>query len=205
MRIYPLLLLALLFACQGNETADLESVEVTDEYGNLERYQRRVSDYAREGWSLRISPEGEVIEAAHYVHDTLDGNRFLFFESGDTSVVETYRGGQFDGPYRVYREDGSLMLEGQFAANVREGEWRGYYPNGQLKEVVQFQDNAENGPFTEYHPNGKLKAEGYYREGDNEDGQLKLYNENGELTRRMDCRMGRCSTVWSADEVTATQ
>ncbi|MCB0636489.1 MAG: toxin-antitoxin system YwqK family antitoxin [Lewinella sp.] len=200
--LFTLVILAtLLAACKSNsKSAHLETVEETDEYGYLEVYQRRKSDFAREGWYQLINQDGVVIEAAQYEHDTLQGQRILFYDTGDTNIVETYHLGLFDGPYRVYREDGSLSVSGQFTNNVREGEWYGYYDNGAVKEIVMFQDNLENGAFTEYHPNGKLKAEGYYRDGDNEDGQLKIYNENGELVKRMDCDMGRCNTVWSADE-----
>ena len=79
------------------------------------------------------------------------------------------------------------------------GKWKGYYDNGALKEEVIFVNNQENGPFIEYYPNGKLKAEGTYLEGDYEQGELKLYNESGELIRRMNCEKGVCKTVWKAE------
>jgi antitoxin component YwqK of YwqJK toxin-antitoxin module len=77
-----------------------------------------------------------------------------------------------------------------------EGPWKRYYPSGQLMETVQFSNNEENGPFVEYYENGNLKAEGQYYHGDNEHGLLKLYAENGELIRKMECDSGRCRTIW---------
>lgn len=175
--------------------ADLEQVEKTDPYGNTERYTRRQSDYAKEGRYELISPEGHTLETAAYRNDTLHGTRVLYYETGDTQIVEQYVAGRFAGPYRAFYPDGELELEGQYIANAMEGIWKRYYENGQVMEEVQFQDNAENGPFKEYYENGNLKAEGYYKDGDNEHGMLKLYNEQGELDKLMNCQHGVCRTV----------
>ncbi|MFN7119390.1 MAG: toxin-antitoxin system YwqK family antitoxin [Saprospiraceae bacterium] len=176
-----------------------ETVETKDEAGNTIRYERRLNDYAKEGTYLKLNPNGKKLEEAQYKNDTLNGWRILYSENGDTSVAESYKNGAFDGAYRVFHENGKLKLVGQYANNEMMGVWKGYYDNGALKEEVHFEKNQENGPFVEYHPNGKLKAEGTYLNGDFEHGELKLYNENGELVRRMNCDKGVCKTVWSAE------
>jgi len=112
---------------------------------------------------------------------------------------ETYKRGTFSGPYRLFYPGGELKQSGKYRDNLMVGKWKGFYDNGQLKEVVQFENNEENGAFIEYHSNGKLKAEGSYLDGDYEHGELKLYDENGELERTMQCVKGRCSTTWSRD------
>jgi antitoxin component YwqK of YwqJK toxin-antitoxin module len=178
----------------------IEEVTEQDEFGNSIRFERRKADFAREGWSYTTSPDGVLVEVAHYQSDTLDGQRILFTTSGDTSIIENYRAGIFDGPYRLYHENGVLKQEGQYVNNEMTGLWKSYYDNGQLKESVAFSDNMENGPFIEYHPNGKLAAEGAYLNGDFEHGELKIYDEQGELLRTMQCVSGRCTTTWSAEE-----
>lgn len=178
---------------------DLEVVEKTDAYGNTERYTRRLDDYAKEGKYSKMSPEGNLIETANYQNDTLHGIRVIYYENGDTQIVEQYQQGIFAGPYLAYYQEGGLELEGTYTANSMEGVWKRYYPNGQLMEEVNFQDNQENGPFTEYHENGKLKAEGYYKDGDNEHGLLKIYDEAGELVKTMNCQHGVCRTVWEKE------
>lgn len=195
------LFLVVLTACGAPSGSDarLEEVVSKDDYGNTETYQRRRDNYAREGWYTLTNPQGVVIERKQYANDTLDGPRIIFYDTGDTNIVEHYRAGLFEGAYRNYYEDGTLMQEGRYTDNAMEGEWKTYYPSGQLMETVTFRDNQENGPFIEYHGNGQLKAEGYYRDGDNEDGSLKLYNENGELIRTMHCEKGVCRTVWAAE------
>ena len=180
--------------------AQTEIVEREDNYGNLERYSRRKSDFARHGIFSKFNPNGQLMETARYRNDTLDGNRVIFYEAtGDTNVVETYNKGRFEGPYRVYYENGKLELEANYVNNVMEGEVHKYYETGELMEVVNFQDNEENGPFKEYYANGNVKTEGFYMNGDNEHGLLKMFNENGELVKTMNCQHGVCRTIWKAD------
>ena len=49
------------------------------------------------------------------------------------------------------------------------------------------------------YKNGKTKATGTYLEGDNEHGELKLFDENGELTKKMNCNRGACRTTWTKE------
>jgi len=76
------------------------------------------------------------------------------------------------------------------------GVWKTYYDTGELKEEVLFKDNNENGPFKKYYKSGKVKYEGVYKDGDHEDGELKLYSEEGELIKKQDCVRGDCNTIW---------
>ncbi|MBX2870523.1 MAG: toxin-antitoxin system YwqK family antitoxin [Saprospiraceae bacterium] len=204
LRVFSALVLwSFLLSCSSDSGSGLpeglEIVERTDAYDNIERYSRRVDNYAKEGQFMRIDPDGNMIELANYQNDTLQGPRIMFAENGDTIVLENYQNGIFDGEYRSYYEGNILELVGSYTANYMEGEWKRYYKNGQLMEVVGFSDNEENGPFIEYHENGNLKAEGFYRNGDHEHGLLKLYDEAGELEKTMNCENGICRTVWSKE------
>ncbi|MEM1216175.1 MAG: toxin-antitoxin system YwqK family antitoxin [Bacteroidota bacterium] len=200
MRLLNFALVLILLGCCLMACKDTtEAVTETDEYGNTVTYNRDKETYGREGLYRVTSPDGTRMEEAQYVANTLSGLRILYHENGDTNIVETYVGDAFDGPYRVYGENGQLRQVGQYAKNEMTGEWRTFYANGQLKEAVQFANNQENGPFIEYHENGNLAAEGQYLDGDHEHGELKVYDENGELQRRMECERGRCTTVWRAE------
>lgn len=195
-------LILLFFCCFFVVSCDngLEEIIEQDEYGNTIRFERRKTDYAREGWSHTTNSEGILIEAAQYRSDTLNGLRIIFNEKGDTSIVEQYEMGHFVGEYRLYHDNGVLKQKGVYINNEMTGDWETYYDNGQLKERVRFQNNMENGPFIEYHKNGNLAAEGAYLEGDYEHGELKIYDEDGQLLRTMMCENGRCSTTWSAEK-----
>jgi|APTNR8051073442_1049403.scaffolds.fasta_scaffold00482_16 antitoxin component YwqK of YwqJK toxin-antitoxin module len=191
-------------ACSGaKQDALLEVVETTDEYGYKERIQRRKDNKMRQGLYAKISPEGRLVEEAYYEADSLEGLRIIYYASGDTQIVETYRRGVFSGPYREYHENGKLLQEGKYVNNTMEGVWKTYYPDGQLAEEVTFRDNDENGPFRQYYPNGKLQTEGTFKDGDFEHGELKLYDESGAHIRTMDCDSGKCRTTWQAEGASA--
>lgn len=204
--LFIALLLPFFFSSCKNEGAtgssvkpQLQPVEITDSTGYVIKYTRRAFDYAREGEYTRSAPNGKLLEVAHYANDTLDGLRILFYETGDTQIVETYKNGNFEGVYKAFYPNGQLELLGQYAANAMDGEWKRYYDTGELMEVVTLRENMENGPFKEYYKNGNLKAEGNYKDGDNENGLLKLYDESGTLIRTMNCEMGVCRTIWKKE------
>jgi antitoxin component YwqK of YwqJK toxin-antitoxin module len=189
-------ILLVLICIHCKNTPEVETIENTNEAGYVERYMRRMSDYAKEGLYVKIDPKGNKVEEAQYKNDTLDGWRILYGERGDTQTVENYRMGAFDGEIKVFYDNGKLKLLGYYENNEMTGKWKGYYDNGALKEEVTFADNAENGPFVEYYNNGKIKAEGAYLNGDSEHGELKEYNDAGILIKRKQCSNGICKTVW---------
>ena len=196
-RTYAVLCIAaivLLVACQQTQTVEEEN------FGMTERYEVHKKTGLKHGKFERFDPEGNLFERANYSQDTLQGERTLFYASGTPEIVEKYDAGILDGSFITYYENGEIELEGQYDSGVMYGVWKRYYESSQLMEEVTFADNMENGPFVEYHENGKLKAEGQYKGGDREQGLLKLYDENGELYKTMECDDGICHTTWSREE-----
>ena len=186
-----------LFGCKSS-TEFVETID--EETGEKVTYTRRTDNFGKQGLYTRFTKDGAKAEEAMYENDTLNGVRKLFYPDGTVVIEENYRMGDFEGGWKTFYENGKVKLEGQYADNKMEGMWKGYYQDGNLKEEVLFKDNQENGAFTEYHKNGKLKAEGFYLDGDNEDGLLKLYDENGELEKKMNCKRGVCRTIWTKEE-----
>ena len=178
-----------LFSC-----SNLETITEQDDSGNTIKYVRDKEDYAREGLYQVFGADGKLLEEANYKDDQLHGERKLFYANGQVEAVEQFANGEYTGNFLGYYENGKLKIAGNYVDNAMSGEWKRYYENGQTMEVVLFENNEENGPFVEYHENGKLKTEGSYKNGDNEHGELKMYKQNGELERIMDCEMGRCKT-----------
>ncbi len=189
------LVFLLLSTCVG----DVETVEVRNEHGELERFARHKKDYARHGLYQRFDAQGHLREEAHYERDTLHGTRTLFYPNGQPEMVEHYRRGIHHGPVVLYFENGQKHLEQTFENGKLQGLSLRWYPNGVLREQVTLRDNEENGPFTEWYENGRLKAQGTYLEGDNEHDTLRLYDINGQLERLMWCQRGRCRTLWRRD------
>lgn len=178
----------------------VETVENRDDNGVLlEKYTRKKDDFAKHGKYTSFYPGGQVKEERNYQNDLLDGESKVYFENGKLDYIETHKKGEFEGPYQKYFESGQLSNEGQYVNNEMSGIWKRWYENGQLREEVQFSANNENGPFKEYHENGKIKTEGSYINGDNEQGELSIYNEDGVLSEKMICEYGICATSWTKD------
>lgn len=166
-----------------------------------EQYTIRLPDSLRQGAFRSFYESGEMKEESFYQNGVLHGTRTLFYETGTPMIRETHEEGRFHGLYQSFYENGKVDLEGNYVDGSMEGEWRRYYDSGELMEIVSFHENLENGPFTEFYKNGNLKAEGQYLNGDAEHGLLKLYNEEGELIRKMDCKNGICRTIWKKEGI----
>lgn len=195
-----------LLACEQ----PLKRVEQTDIYGYRSVATIHPETGKKTGVLERFDPGGSLVERAHYKDDLLDGQRTLFSATGDTILLEHYTltlgaYGEmvsiFSGPYRAFYEpEGQLRNQGQYVNNAMAGVWYRYYLNGQVAEAITFQDNEEEGPFREWHENGQLKAEGTYSPGGREEGELRLYSEQGELQRVMQCTTGICRTLWHSEQ-----
>ena len=198
MKNYIILLLCsfVIFSC-GN----VKTVEQLNDDGKVEeKYSVNKKTQKKEGKLFRYYKDGSVFEESNYKNDLLNGERKMYYENGKIQILENYIDGEFDGPYFTYHQNGKVDNEGVYTAGMMQGKWKRFYDNGQLREEVLFKDNQENGPFIEYYENGKLKAEGAYLDGDNEHGELKMYDETGTLVKKMDCNRGVCRTTWKAEE-----
>jgi antitoxin component YwqK of YwqJK toxin-antitoxin module len=185
------------FSCKENL---IETVESHDDEGRLERYQRNKKDFAKEGVYQKLSADGKLLEEAHYHQNLLEGERKYYYPGGSVESIETYKAGQYQGKYRKFYENGTPRIEQEYVDGALQGLSIKYYPNGAVEERVTMKDNEENGPFQEYYDNGNLKTEGSYApfesESALEQGELKEYDENGQVVRIADCVNGRCTTRW---------
>ena len=194
--LFFLLVFTSFFACQNTET-----IENKDDSGVLtERFSRLKGTEIKHGKYQSFYPGGQIFEESNYVKDSLDGVRTLYYENGKVQSIEQLQNGKYIGKYQKFSETGQLILEGDYVDNEMSGIWKGFYDTGELKEEVTFAHNEENGAFKEYHKNGKLMTEGAYQNGDREQGELKKYDENGELAEVMLCDYGVCMTTWLKDK-----
>ncbi len=196
MKLYSILVLMVLI---GISCSSERFVEVKDDSGNLvERYQ--VDKEGVKNGVYEYYNAGTLVSKANYSEGIQSGKRVIFYENGKPEIEENYVKGQLDGEYKVFYETGELKLIMLYSNNTIQGQVRKFYPSGQLMEDVAFIDNEENGPFVEYWENGNLKWQGAYLNGDNEFGELKKYNENGDLVRKLMCdSLAVCRTFWTLE------
>ncbi len=187
-------------ACKENPT---EIVETRDAEGRLERYERNKKDFAKAGKYQKFAADGKLIEEANYRQDKLEGERRYFYPNGKVESIENYKNGLLHGKYRKFLEDGAPRIEQDYVDGVMQGLSIRYYPNGNVEERVTMVNNEESGLFQEFYENGQLKVEGTYalvgEESAQEQGELKEYDENGQLVRIADCVDGRCLTRWKKE------
>ncbi len=200
--LFSLLLLAFLSSC-----SDIENVEVKEGNVVTESYDRRKSDFAKQGTYKRFSPEGKLLEQSEYDNNLLHGKQSFFYPNGQVLESVHYTNGTHNGTYQTFFENGKVELEGQYANGALEGEFKVHYESGQVKEILTYKNNEEVGAFKEYHDNGNIKTEGAYNGADPdtniavEHGELKKYDEKGEHYQTMDCTNGRCITTWKKEGV----
>lgn len=178
----------------------LKLVEEKDPSGYFYKYHVIKNTGQRHGHYQKLNEEGQLLEEADYMIGALNGKRILYYPSQDTQIVETHENGIFQGPYRSFYPGNKLRLKGDYIDNQMQGIWKMYYDTGELKEEVTFENNMENGPFVEYHKNGQISVTGNYKNGDNEDGTLKFFTEEGVHYKTMECNEGLCRTTWKLDE-----
>ena len=191
-----------LFICLGMIacSSKTKTIEVQNEEGVvIERYIQNQETTEKDGKSELFSNSGQLLEVAFYKNGELHGKRELFHENGKVQAVEQYENGAFKGIYQAFYDNGQLEVEGKYVNGMMDGEWKRYYDGGELMEIVTFVENEENGPFLEYYRNGKDKAKGAYLDGDNEHGELQLFDENGTLIKKMNCEKGICRTSWTLE------
>lgn len=181
--------------CNRLKTIEHTDGIVTDRYTVDKKGQRH-------GEFRRFIGGDTLAELSTYVHGKLDGIRTIYHASGTPEIQETYVDDTIHGTYKVFFENGDIKIEGAYVDGVMRGIWKRYYPGEKVLEEVTYQENIENGPFVEYHENGNLKARGQYLDGDFEHDTLYLYDESGELMRKMLCDRGICRTFWLAEGVT---
>ncbi|MBI1227678.1 MAG: hypothetical protein GC192_20760 [Bacteroidetes bacterium] len=181
--------------------SNFDTVEKKDENGKLlEKYTINKKTKKKEGEYFAFYPNGQKLEESFYLNDSLNGERKLYHENGQLESITTHANGMFEGKYQKFDENGKLLNEGQYVNNEMSGVWKKWFDTGELAEEVTFVANLENGPFKEYFKNGKIKTEGIYVEGDNEQGELKIYDEEGELEKKMYCEFGICAETWSKEK-----
>ena len=202
MKLHSLiLLLAILTISCSSE----RFVEVKDDSGNLiEKYQ--VDKQGTKNGVYEYYVNELLTSKANYKEGILTGKRTIYYENGRPEIEENYLNGQLQGDYKVYYETGELKLIMNYKDNTIQGQMKKYYASGQLMEDVVFEDNEENGPFVEYWENGNLKWEGTFKGGDNEFGELKKYNDEGILIRKLMCdSLAVCRTFWTLEGGTSNE
>lgn len=197
MKLYlSFLTVLILLGCKN----PLKQIIIEDEYGKVIYFMDQ--DSLIQGVFVRMNEQGDTIEISNYMDDKLHGTRTIYSD-GTLEVEEQYVQGLLNGPYATFYKSGQVNVKTIYEKGVMNQKIYKYYETGVLAEEVQMKDNEENGPFIEYYPSGKIHWKGSYINGDNEDGLIKEYNEEGELIQKLMCGLYHekriCQTIWDKE------
>lgn len=196
MKGYLLFIISLtscVFACKDRPATKT----VVDPYsGFTTHYSVIKNDTTYHGPYTKSDSAGVLLERGIYKEGELHGIREILFPDGKVKIRERYVNGKIADLYEYYFPNGNLQLKGYYVDGAMYGPWKKYDDQGNLLEVVTMVNNEEYGPFVEYNAAGKIQAEGMYLHGPNEDGLLNLYDDDGELYKKMLCDSGVCITTW---------
>ncbi len=191
----------------------IEVVEIHNENGQItEKFEMRKHDNIRHGFHETYDTLGNLIGKKSYQNGKIQGKAYFYYDNGQVYEEENYENGLIVGEVRSYYKTGEIQVKKPYiirdSSSVLEGTFYSYYKNGNVKVEATMVDSEENGPFIEYYENGKIQAKGSRKEdpkfGPRDHGLLELYDKEGKLIKKMDCEMGRCSTIFQVD-TTANQ
>jgi len=82
-----------------------------------------------------------VNEISFYVNDTLNGERYLFYNNGILKESSKYVKGQKDGIFLTYYSNGKDKIKLEYKCDIPIGNSKEFFENGGLKSVGQFSGN----------------------------------------------------------------
>ena len=94
-----------------------------------------------------------------------EGERILYYESGQLKDKINYKDGALEGERLEYFENGQLKEKVIYKDGKKEGEGLWYYENGQLEEKVNYKEGVKNGEWLNYYDNGQLVRTRIYKDG----------------------------------------
>jgi len=171
------------------------------------QYVKEIVNYEKnrkKGPFIQFSDSGILYAKSTYVNDTLQGENFIFYPTGELHFKYNYLDGNYHGSAYEYREDSTIISiyeynKGKLVRREKinrfdkegnkDGLWKTFTEKGILKEEGEYKNGEKNGVFKIYKYNGELDALQKFNQGeiliDDEDLQFVQffteYYRTGEI------------------------
>jgi antitoxin component YwqK of YwqJK toxin-antitoxin module len=101
-------------------------------------------------------------------------------------MCEEYRNenGKLEGERKLWYGTGNLKVQEFYRNGKREGVRKWWYENGQLSEQILYQDGEKTGKFISFHANGRPLDLDFFRDG-KIDGESKSWLESGNINQHV--------------------
>ena len=129
-------------------------------------------------WSVT---KGDLVEREGLYYEKFTDVPF----TGEVTGVEqgSFKDGERDGAWVMYRMNGQLMNKGNWKNNKREGVWFNYFDDGTLDRKGSFTNGKNEGTWAYYYRNGQLSYKGNWKNS-KQDGAWVSYNEDGTVNKQ---------------------
>jgi antitoxin component YwqK of YwqJK toxin-antitoxin module len=111
-----------------------------------------------------------------------EGPATIWHEGGSIALLESYRGGELDGPWEARDEQGGFLAEGYADSATGLSVETIYSPGGRRARRVWRLDGLEQGITTIWHGNDRPARQGRFERGKRV-GEWRFWNDEGALER----------------------
>lgn len=158
--------------------------------------------------------DGNLTIRTNYARGKVDGKEWQYFPSGQVKAQREFRNGELHGAYELNYEEGKPERRGMYKNGQPEGEIIEYFPDGTERMKAFYQKGIPSRPILYFHPDGKLRQRTTYNDrgqkileenfhsnevlasairfqNNLEEGEVKVYLENGKLLEIRNYTKGR--------------
>ena len=137
-----------------------------------------ISLLSSSSWSVTL---GDLVERDGLYYEKFTDIPFTDEVTG--AEQGSFKDGERDGAWVMYRMNGQLMNKGNWKNNKREGVWFNYFDDGTLDRKGSFTNGKNEGTWAYYYRNGQLSYKGNWKNG-KQDGAWVSYNEDGTVNKQ---------------------
>jgi antitoxin component YwqK of YwqJK toxin-antitoxin module len=144
-----------------------------------------------------LQGEHKIIDGYHSEYiladfkDGLYNGKYKHFKNNKLKEEGTYKEGNKDGVYTIYKGDGTIEKQETFKAGKSDDMKKEYYSDGTLKSESLYKDGKKEGLWKTYYTDGKLQLEKSYKDGLDDGPERKYDFETGDLTAELNFVKGK--------------
>jgi antitoxin component YwqK of YwqJK toxin-antitoxin module len=120
-----------------------------------------------------------------YGNGRREGPARRWYDDGALWILQSFREGILDGPFRELHRNGRTAREGTYAMGRQVGTWRIWFESGGPEEECEFADGVRHGRFVAYWPTGAIRTEGRHC-GGSQCGRWKTFDGQGKPVGEVD-------------------
>ena len=125
-------------------------------------------------------PNGKPEITVNMKDDLRQGQRVVFYPSGDTLILDNHVKGARTGDFTQYHPNNSIRLKGKLEDDNWNGQVLEYHTNGKLSAELNYKNDLREGLCTYYHINGTVKQKINFKADEPVD-DFEAYHINGQL------------------------